>query len=138
VKGLRQWLVALTVAATIGLSLVVGGAALLGENDERFWPDPREREGYRLRELSHRLQVYARDHGGLPQQLSAVDTTRLSVDPWKTMVRYSANGPILELRSAGPDGQFDTDDDVIERDGTTYASKRDLYLARQDSARRHR
>jgi hypothetical protein len=106
------------------------------DTEETLWPDPRDREAVHLRALSGRLQSYARDHGRLPDSLTVLESPLNRPDEWGTPVRYLRSGPILRLRSAGPDREFGTPDDIEVRDGTTYESKRALYVASQDSARR--
>lgn len=47
----------------------------------------------------------------LPRQ----NTRRELVDSWGSVVRYTRQGSTFELRSAGPDRAFDSEDDIIVR-----------------------
>jgi hypothetical protein len=107
--------------------------AAFGDTIEDIWPDARDREAIWLGALSGRLQAYARDHRSLPDSLEDLGRDVRRLDEWATPIRYSHRGPVLTLRSAGPDRVFDTIDDIEERAGTTYESKRALSL--EDSAR---
>jgi len=40
---------------------------------------------------------------------------QLPVDPWGNPYEYTKDGKKFQLRSAGPDGQFKTDDDVLHK-----------------------
>ena len=131
----KWWLTAL-VAVVIGLLLAGRRSIGIVDTEEMLLPDPRGREVVRLRALSGRLQAYARDHRVLPERLSVLGAEISRPDEWGTAIRYARTGAVLDLRSAGPDRRFSTTDDIIVRDGTTYASKRALYLERQDSARK--
>ena len=126
----------------VGLPLFLGGlylianTALTSDTEETLWPDPHDRQVVHRRGLSGRLQGYARDHGTLPDSLGDLGTPLVRPDEWGTPIQYERAGPILRLRSAGPDRGFGTLDDIEVRDGTTYESKRALYEAAEDSARR--
>lgn len=133
----KWWLTAL-VALIVGLLLVGSQTTGIVDTEETLWPNPRDREGVHLRTLSMQLQAYVRDHGMLPESLSVLGAAISRPDEWGTAIRYEHMGEILDLRSAGPDRRFGTSDDIIVRDGTTYASKRALYIERQDSARKDR
>lgn len=133
----KWWLTALA-AAVVGLLWAGSRATVIVDTEETLWPNPRDREGVHLRTLSAQLQAYARDHGTLPENLSVLSTAISRPDEWGTAIRYEHTGEILDVRSAGPDRRFGTSDDIVVRDGTTYASKRALYLERQDSVRKDR
>lgn len=73
--------------------------------------------GLRLVRIARALDGAGRDLGGLPLSLRPVPSfSRLSMeeigDIWGRPVRYSHQSRHLEVRSAGPDGAFDTDDDI--------------------------
>lgn len=108
------------------------------DTEETLWPDPRDRQMVHLGALSRRLQGWARDHDSLPESPSTLGYPLNRADEWGTAILYQRSGPVLLLRSAGPDRRFGTSDDITLRDGTTYESKRALYLAMQDSARKAR
>ncbi len=52
------------------------------------------------------------DLGNLTARLTAANAPELR-DPWDTDVRFDRNGPMCLVRSAGPDKQFDSGDDLI-------------------------
>ena len=77
-----------------------------------------------LRSLDSALLVYALDHGGLPTteqglkvlyDAGIVDPLRKPVDYWGTPYRYRRSGAAYDLRSAGPDKTFNTEDDLTPR-----------------------
>jgi hypothetical protein len=42
-----------------------------GDTEENLWPDPRQREGFRLESVRNAIRHYAGDHqGGLPTDLT--------------------------------------------------------------------
>lgn len=131
----KWWLTAL-VAVIVGLLWAGSRTTVIVDTEETLWPDPRDREGLHLRTLSRQLQAYARDHGALPDSLSVLGAEISRPDEWGTAIRYEHTTAVLDLRSAGPDRRFGTTDDITVRDGTSYDSKRALYLERQDSARK--
>ena len=133
--SLHKWLF---VAALflVGTLVLVRRALVIVDTEEDLWPDPRARQAVHLGVLSRRLQAYARDHGALPENLAALGAPLVQPDEWGVAIWYQRAGPVLQLQSAGPDRTFGTIDDIEVRDGTTYESKRALYLAAQDSARR--
>jgi len=120
-------LVAAGAVLVAGLGLVAWMATtVIADTDEDIWPDLRDRQGVYLRDLSRSLQAYARDHGALPESLGALPGLRSQADLWGTQIVYERDGDVLTLRSAGPDRVVGTADDLLERDGATYASKRAL------------
>ena len=119
--------------------LVLAGLLVLGvawfftsttitDTEEDIWPDPRARQAVHMRVLGRRLQAAARYDGGLPDSLTQPWPTdslfrTYSVDLWGTRLVYLHRDSIFFLRSAGPDKQFGSSDDVTLCDGTTYEAK---------------
>jgi general secretion pathway protein G len=72
------------------------------------------------------VDVYETDNGVYPPSLQALLTrtsennwngpyirdARMPKDPWGSEFQYSAKGETYEIRSAGPDGQMGTGDDI--------------------------
>ena len=121
------------VAAGLGLLAWVSTTFVIADTEEDIWPDPRDRQHVHLGILSRQLQAHARDHGGLPASLAALsaDMARPQaadrlLDLWGTGLGYERARAVFTLRSAGPDREFGTADDIVYRDGTTYRSKRAL------------
>ena len=129
-RGTR--LIGTAALIVIVLAGLARGATVV-DTEEMLWPDPRDRTAVHLGALSHALQAYAQEHGELPATLAAVPPPLNRADEWGGEIRYHRDGPVFSLRSAGPDRQFGTPDDIVIEDGTTYASKRALYLRGQDS-----
>jgi hypothetical protein len=72
-----------------------------------------------LEGLSREVLSYASDGAGLPESLDALrrfhPTAGSLPDAWGRKIRYerlSEDG--FRLRSAGPDGAFETDDDIVK------------------------
>lgn len=82
-----------------------------------------------LNSLKNSIQMYQIRMNGLPETLEALkdgpsDSSKQSkwvapiineipVDAWSNDFVYSLNGNEYEIRSAGPDGQVNTDDDIV-------------------------
>jgi len=69
-----------------------------------------------------RIALYKLDNGRLPKTLDEVPTSRdapfVKTDPWLKPLRYTPHDDgTFELRSAGPDGAFDTADDIAQTFG---------------------
>jgi general secretion pathway protein G len=72
------------------------------------------------------VDVYETDNGAYPGSLQALLTrtsennwngpyirdARMPKDPWGNEFQYSARGETYEIRSAGPDGQMGSGDDI--------------------------
>lgn len=72
------------------------------------------------------VDLYEVDNGQYPQSLRNLiergsepnwngpylREARVPTDPWGNEFRYTRRDSGYEIRSAGPDGQFDTDDDI--------------------------
>ena len=63
-----------------------------------------------LRLIRRECDQYQALHGELPADMDALGRTRL--DPWGTEYALDIEDGMLDLYSAGPDGEFDTNDDV--------------------------
>jgi len=82
-------------------------------------------EGMQMRASFHALasalQAYQLDQGHYPDRLAdlpEVASGRLRADdPWGAPLRYRSEGGGYEVRSPGPDGRPDTEDDILLRDG---------------------
>ncbi len=72
-----------------------------------------------LESISREVLTYAADGQGLPESLDALGRFRpmaVSVlDAWGRKIRYEKlSDSSFRLRSAGPDGSFDTEDDIVK------------------------
>ncbi|HUV14869.1 MAG TPA: type II secretion system protein GspG [Acidobacteriota bacterium] len=77
-------------------------------------------------QIAHGIQKYVEDSGKVPQVMSyeeLLDTlnprylpTVIRVDSWWKPFGYEPQGTAaFDLRSAGPDGEFHTDDDLVSK-----------------------
>jgi hypothetical protein len=72
-----------------------------------------------LESLSREVLTYAADGQGLPESLDALRRFRPTAvafsDAWGRMIRYERLADSsFRLRSAGPDGVFETADDIVK------------------------
>lgn len=74
--------------------------------------------GVRMGVIEWRIGEYERDNDRLPDSLAELAPPEDELlDGWGKQWRYELRrqAPGYELRSAGPDGEFDTDDDAVNR-----------------------
>jgi hypothetical protein len=63
-----------------------------------------------------RIEEFRAEHNGLPSEDEGQDLIAGAKDAWGRALRYERYGrDDFEVRSAGPDGRFDTPDDVTPR-----------------------
>lgn len=66
------------------------------------------------------IALYKKQHNELPTKISDLGTPSQSnmfftVDPWMTEILYTLkNNEAFELKSAGPDKKFETEDDIYQ------------------------
>jgi hypothetical protein len=96
------------------------GFAGITDTDSDIWPDPVERTEVRIEVLRRYLAGHFASEGAWPTSLAAVLPTGrddpiagYGVDAWNRAFRYVPAGTDYELRSAGPDGRFETADDIV-------------------------
>jgi len=91
----------------------------VSDTDLELWPDPRDRTSVRLERLLGILEQFSAREGRIPRTLAEAipavrfDAMILDPDGWGTSFRYIPAAHDFDLRSAGPDRQFDTGDDVV-------------------------
>ena len=119
------WIV---LGAVVLLLLLGGGAWLVGSQIRDAIPKFQE-IGVRtqMATIAHAVDEYERAEGELPASLDELLEARkidgrpyihyMPRDPWGRRFRYGLlnDGRSYELRSLGPDGQFETDDDIDYR-----------------------
>ena len=139
--GYKTSLVTLSVTLAGGLAMATYGIAHI----------PKALENYRTRQIAatqasmHHIAGLLEDfrvnvnHGAYPsaQQFKVVIGGSLPTDYWESSIKYEPRtDPVadkdlgitmlsntsFELRSAGPDGIVDTDDDIIMRDGIFFTN----------------
>lgn len=62
--------------------------------------------------LARRIDAMGRRLGGLPPTPLAI-SPEILIDAWGRRVQYTPAQESFEIRSAGPDGRFESDDDVV-------------------------
>ncbi len=72
-----------------------------------------------LESLSREVLTYAADGQGLPESLDVLGRSRPTgaavLDAWGRKIRYERlSDSSFRLRSAGPDGAFETEDDIVK------------------------
>ena len=82
-------------------------------SDDRHMRD----EGIHLSNLRWDLIAYRREYGDYPDSLESAELARYTegqsaFDVWGNKVSYTNTANGFEIRSAGPDGTFETDDDM--------------------------
>lgn len=94
--------------------------ASVGDSVEALFPEPRERTQFRIRELERAVADFKRHHGEYPDSLRVLipdpqvyDRAAERFDGWGHALKYTIVDRGYEIRSAGPDGQFGTPDDVV-------------------------
>lgn len=75
--------------------------------------------GANLDALSREVLTYATEGEGLPESLDALrrfhPTAAVLPDAWGRRIRYEKlSDSSFRLRSAGPDGAFETEDDIVK------------------------
>jgi hypothetical protein len=76
--------------------------------------DSVRRTGQTLYGMVRTIDGESRPAGALPPNLNGIGALDLrTVDVWGRALRYQVDGREYELRSAGPDGDFDTADDIF-------------------------
>jgi hypothetical protein len=81
-------------------------------------PDPLSISRTTMQSLQRLITIFERRTGSLPRDLNQLASAGLrpylgTEDYWGRPIRYSSGGNGLELRSAGPDGQLATSDDIV-------------------------
>lgn len=66
--------------------------------------------------ITQALSHYLNDHGDYPESLETlipqyIPYDKFIMDPWGTRLKYEKNDGSVTLISAGPDQEFDTEDD---------------------------
>lgn len=112
------------LATVVGsLFLLVAGACGSGEGDvpAGLNPGPPVRKAFRLslEQAAGEIRQAARDRGEVPQGEGLTVLWAAGVrsvpqfDPWGGEVKYAGEGSRFTLSSAGPDGRWGTDDDLV-------------------------
>lgn len=115
----------------VGLGVVFLLWRLGMDTAEDVFPHPADRTELRLEALQRQLEQLTTAGIEVPatiDQLLAKVPARmretLSKDAWDRPVRLQRTGAHYELRSSGPDGAFDTSDDIVVRGSSTPATNK--------------
>jgi hypothetical protein len=110
------------------LIVIIGLAVLnryhtIGETEATLFPDPVDRTGLRLSYLNRHVEAFREEHHRLPRDLDELvspdeqipegSDTDIRIDGWNRPFVYSLARSSYELRSAGPDGRYGNDDDIV-------------------------
>jgi hypothetical protein len=107
-------------AACTGGCPAAAGTGGIADTESDLFPDPRDRTWLRLKGLYPFVMDYLREHGSLPDRIEqfmpAQGTQYVDFhdDAWGHALRYVRRGHEYEIRSAGPDGELNTPDDLVE------------------------
>ncbi|MBW3571961.1 MAG: hypothetical protein KY467_12730 [Gemmatimonadetes bacterium] len=87
------------------------------DTEATLFPGRPNQAVHRLGRLLGAVTQHVRRYQRLPVSMEEIRgsgsfSASAVVDPWQTPVRYRVYGDYFELRSAGEDRQFDTNDDV--------------------------
>jgi hypothetical protein len=94
---------------------------VIADTEREIWPDAADRTQVRMAELRRFIADYREGHGRLPAGLAdflpRVPRSRWLMqydqDGWDRPLRYELRGEDYEIRSAGPDAVFGSDDDIF-------------------------
>lgn len=113
--GTAVWfaiMIATVIAAVIGaVGIMVGGAFMFAMTQPEVVTVTSD-----MINIAIAADQHYRDHGELPESTDELDLDRtVTVDPWGTpyrLVLLGDDGRSMDVLSAGPDGAFESDDDV--------------------------
>jgi general secretion pathway protein G len=126
-KNMRRGFSLLEIMLVLVILVVVGGivAVNLGGVQDRAFQQTAKSE---IQNYKKFLQMYKLNVGSLPSSLDALheqpgdlaDPTKwmqiveepIKPDPWGRPYQYKLSGDKFEIRSLGPDGQENTEDDI--------------------------
>lgn len=115
----------LAAAGLFALLLIPGCSTSDSEVPAGLNPGPPIRKAFQLslEQAGREIEQVARSRGEVPQGegrealLAAGVRTVPEFDPWGGEVRYAGEGSRFTLSSAGPDGRWGTDDDLVVTGG---------------------
>lgn len=82
-----------------------------------------------VRRVNAKVEAVKEQAGSYPAALKDIPNFNPAKDSWGTELRYTVEGDTFDVRSAGPDETFDTDDDITietQRQIETHANLFDL------------
>jgi hypothetical protein len=119
----RHWQPVGLVIALLALGatvLVTVRLADRGDTDEMMFPDPGQLTMERLRSLRQVIDENRDARSAYVDSLMSVEPKEhapegesFRYDGWNHPIRYHRTDRAYELRSAGPDGVFETPDDIV-------------------------
>src|SRR5512135_1286769 len=121
---LRGLLIVLLLAVVIVYAVFFtkvtkGGKGGLETMVDKYLESKIELTGVNLETLAREILLYAGEAEGLPESLEALrrlhPAAASAADAWGRKIRYERlSDSSFRLRSAGPDGVFDTGDDIVK------------------------
>ncbi len=123
----RQGAIIAVVGMALLLALVIVPAVV--SSRARLKSENLSTTRHRMVALRNVINLYQVDHDGYPPTLGVLVTTQAFgrsylkanqslEDSWGTALRYTSSVDSYEVRSAGRDRTFDTEDDIFIREGT--------------------
>ncbi len=105
---MRPLLLALLLLPACDVDLGRKGKAPAAVEDAKIF-----RARLEMRQLAAELEQHRALRGEWPRDWT--DLKRSGLDPWGGVYAFETEGEEAVARSAGPDGEFDTDDDLSSR-----------------------
>jgi hypothetical protein len=112
-------LVAMAVVAVVYFAKVSGGKGGVEIMVDKYLETKVKLTGSNIESLSREILLFASEGEGLPETLEALrkfhPTAAAPPDAWGRRIRYEKlSDSSFRLRSAGPDGEFETGDDIVK------------------------
>jgi len=118
---LGRWPIIVAVATALVLIVLMLRGLSIHDSEETVFRDPRDRTAFRMDLIGSYLDSLEMA-GSLPRSgddfdvaLSHGRPNGLRMDAWNHVLSFQRVGTGYELRSAGPDGQYGTADDITRR-----------------------
>ncbi len=125
----RRGFTLLELLLVLSILVVIGGIAVVNFGTAQTDANINATKT-QLTSLKNGIEMYKIKFNGLPETLDALKDgpsdaakkarwtgpimNEIPGDAWTNAIVYSVNGNTFELRSGGPDGQVNTQDDIVE------------------------
>jgi len=87
-----------------------------------------------INETLAKIELFRSDNDRLPGDISGNRIAIEQVDAWKEPLRYEVHEDHFLVRSAGPDGDFETGDDIVRKVQVGQGEIRKIYPSSADSS----
>ena len=88
--------------------------------------------------VHERVEQVHKETGAWPKSLDDLQGFKVIPDAWGTPLRYQVDGDAIDLRSAGPDKLFDTDDDITVETQRLLDTHGALHTVAEKLVQRHK